>query len=84
MNAQVRLTAAMLVAAVASLVAGCDTTGYSYNPYRYQQQPRTQGKNLAQLSVNPYGIARKHKANSVYNTHGKRGYQHGWKVYEKP
>jgi hypothetical protein len=82
MSAQVRLTAAMLVAAVASLVAGCDTTGYSYNPYRDQQHPRTQGENLGQLSANPYGVSI--EAPRVHNTYGKRGYQHGWKVYEKP
>jgi hypothetical protein len=40
----------MLVVAVASLVAGCYTTGsgYRYNPYRYQQQPSTQGNTYGQ------------------------------------
>lgn len=82
MNAQVKFTAIMLVAAAASLVAGCDTTGYSYNPYRYQQPSNVQGNNLGQLSANPYapnsvsnpyGAGSKYNPNSVNNPYGKYG-----------
>ena len=82
MNAYSRLTVAMLTAALVSLVSGCVTTGYSYNPYRYQQPSNTQGKDLGQLSANPYapnsvsnpyGAGSKYKANSVNNPYGKYG-----------
>jgi hypothetical protein len=34
--------------------------------------------------ADPYRSLERNKANTVNTTYGKTGYQHGWKVYEKP
>jgi len=93
MKRPTRTAESVIVAVGLSLLAGCNTTGTGYNPYLYQPQVAVPafGAQPPPATINHVYNPYVYQPQATVPAIGARqqptaspGYQHGWKVYERP